>query len=32
VPRRLELMDRIPRTAATAQIQRTLIIELILSR
>ena len=31
-PRRLELLDRIPRTAATAQIQRTLIIELILSR
>lgn len=32
VPRRLELMDRIPRTAATAQIQRTLIIELIQAR
>ena len=31
-PRRLELLDTIPRTAATAQIQRTLIVELILSR
>ncbi len=32
LPRRLELIDKIPRTAATAQIQRTLIIEGILSK
>ena len=32
VPRRLELVDKIPRTAATNQVQRTLIIESILSK
>jgi acyl-CoA synthetase (AMP-forming)/AMP-acid ligase II len=32
LPRRLEFIDRIPRTAATNQIQRPLIVESILSR
>jgi acyl-CoA synthetase (AMP-forming)/AMP-acid ligase II len=32
LPRRLEFIDKIPRTAATNQIQRALIIELILSK
>ena len=32
LPRRLELIDKIPRTAATNQIQRPLIVEWILSK
>jgi acyl-CoA synthetase (AMP-forming)/AMP-acid ligase II len=31
-PRRLELVDRIPRTAATAQVQRRLLVEQLLAR
>jgi fatty-acyl-CoA synthase len=31
-PRRLELVDAIPRTAATAQVQRRLIVEQLLAR
>ena len=31
-PRRLEVVDALPRTAATGQVQRTLVVERILSR
>ena len=30
-PRRLELVDALPRTAATGQVQRSLIVERIVS-
>ncbi len=31
-PRRLAILDRLPRTAATAQVQRTLLVEEIMTR
>jgi fatty-acyl-CoA synthase len=31
-PRRLECVDALPRTAATGQVQRTLLVEQIVSR
>ena len=31
-PRRIALLDRLPRTAATSQVQRTMLVEEILTR
>jgi acyl-CoA synthetase (AMP-forming)/AMP-acid ligase II len=31
-PRRLEIVEALPRTAATGQVQRTLVVEQITSR